>query len=111
MQEGGSNGDHRYRFIHAPADGSIYVGGLGNYNVGWTKASGNPGFFSIKFEPLSKNYKNGATELFTIVVTNFNPGTAIQVRGVGPSQETFSFVLSQTNCATSTATLNQDGAS
>ena len=82
----------------APAFGSIYGGMLGSYDVGWTKASGNPGFVSIKFEPISKNFKNGAVEMFSIVVSNFNPSTTIQVKGVGPSQETFSFLLSQTNC-------------
>ncbi len=84
----------------APADGSIYTGGLGSYNVGWTRASGNPGFVGIKFEPISKNFKNGAADTFSIVVSNFNPSTTIQVKGVGPTQELFSFLLSQTNCAT-----------
>lgn len=91
----------------SPPDGSVYNGTLGSYDVGWTKSSGNPGFLSIKFEPISKNFKNGAAELFTIVVSNFNPNTTIQVKGVGPAQETFSFLLSQTSCATSGATLNK----
>ena len=92
----------------APADGSIYTGTLGSYNVGWTRASGNPGFVGIKFEPISKNYKSGAVEVFSIVVGNFDPNMTIQVKGVGPSQETFSFLLSQTSCPTSAAALNKE---
>jgi hypothetical protein len=95
----------------APADGSVYNGALGSYAVGWTKASGNPGFVGIKFEPVSKNYKNGATDVFNLIVSNFNANTTIQVKGVGPSQETFSFLLSQTSCPTSTAALNKEHAS
>jgi len=83
----------------APADGSIYNGVLGSYDVGWTRPSGNPGFVSIKFEPLSKNFKNGAADVFSIGVTNFNPNTTVQVKGVGAMQETFSFLLSQTSCS------------
>ena len=90
----------------APADGSIYNGVLGNYNVGWTRASGNPGFLGIKFEPIAKNFKSGAVEVFSITVSEFRADTTIQVKGVGPSQETFSFLLSQTSCPSSVSALN-----
>jgi len=61
---------------------------------------GNPSFIAVKFEPASKNFNNGASEVFSIVVSNFNPSTTIQVEAdAGNRTGTFSFVAGQTNCA------------
>jgi Glycine rich protein len=81
----------------APANGSVYTGSLGTYNVSWTRASGNPGFVSVKFSATFKTFANGASDVFSIVVTNFNPATTIMVQGKSDSaQETYSFLLSET---------------
>jgi Low-density lipoprotein receptor repeat class B len=87
----------------APRDGSVYNGDLGIYDVAWTRAGGG-GFEGIKFTPTLKNFANSASEVFTIVVANFNPATAVAVRGkAGSAQETYNFLLSQT-CGTPTPT-------
>jgi hypothetical protein len=87
----------------APADKSIYTGNLGTYNVSWTRGSGNPAFVAVKFEPVLKNFNNGASEVFSVVVSNFNPNATIQVEAsAGNKDGTFSFVLGQTNCAAAT---------
>jgi virginiamycin B lyase len=79
-----------------PADGSLYNGDLGVYNVAWTRNGGTPGFESIKFTPTAKNFANSASELFNVVVSNFNPATMVMVRAkAGNAQETFNFLLSQ----------------
>jgi len=78
----------------APANGSIYSGSLGTYNVSWTAANGNPGFVSMKFDPTFNGLNSGATEVFNIVVTGFNPNTTIQVQGKASVTNTFSFLLS-----------------
>jgi len=95
----------------APANSSVYAGSLGAYNVTWTSATGSPGFASIEFLPRFKSFKNGASDVFSIVVTNFDPNVTIQVAGhIGSSpDEKFGFLLSQTTCplgptATPTAT-------
>jgi hypothetical protein len=84
----------------APTNGSTYTGSLGNYNVIWTDAAGSPGFTSIEFQPRFKSFKNGASDVFNIVVTNFDPNVTIQVAGrVGSSpDEKSNFLLSQTTC-------------
>jgi len=84
----------------APTNGSVYTGSLGNYDVTWTSATGSPGFASIEFLPRFRSFKNGASEVFNIVVTNFDPNVTIQVAGRAGSapDETFSFLLSQTIC-------------
>jgi hypothetical protein len=41
---------------------------------------GNPSFIAVKFEPASKNFNNGASEVFSIVVSNFNPSTTIKLK-------------------------------
>ena len=84
----------------APANGGIYAGSLGTYKVSWTRATGKPGFVSVKFESRFDNFNNGASDVFSIVVSNFNPNTTIQVQGkAGFNEETFSFLLSQTTCS------------
>jgi hypothetical protein len=89
----------------APADGSTYAGKLGTYEVSWTRATGNPGFVSVKFESGFDNFNNGASDLFLIVVSNFNPNTTIQVQGhAGPATDTFNRLLS-TPCPPSRPTL------
>jgi sugar lactone lactonase YvrE len=81
----------------SPANGSVYQGTLGAYNVAWTGTRGNPGFTSIKFTPQLKNFANSASDTFSIVVSNFNADTTIMVQGKSSTtQETFSFLLSQT---------------
>src|SRR5436190_18276537 len=89
----------------APTDGSSYNGDLGPYDVLWTRAGGGtPGFESFKFTPTLKNFANSASEVFNVVVSNFNPATVIMVRGkAGSAQETYNFLLSQT-CGTPTPT-------
>jgi sugar lactone lactonase YvrE len=88
----------------APANGSIYTGNLGPYNVSWTRASGNPAFESVKFAATLKNFANFASDTFSIVVSNFNPATMMMVQGkADTAQETYSFLLSQT-CGTPTPT-------
>jgi len=89
----------------APADGSSYNGDLCRYDVAWTRAGGGtPGFESVKFAPTLKNFANSASEVFSVVVSNFNPATMIMVRGkAGNAQETYDFLLSQT-CGTPTPT-------
>src|SRR5437762_1300140 len=89
----------------APADGSSYNGDLCRYDVAWTRAGGGtPGFESVKFAPTLKNFANSASEVFSVVVSNFNPATMIMVRGkAGNAQETYNFLLSQT-CGTPTPT-------
>src|SRR6266481_5512178 len=73
----------------APANGSVYTGNLGDYNVSWTRASGNPGFESIKFTATLKNFISFASDVFSIVVSNFNPATMIMVQAkAGNDQET-----------------------
>jgi len=96
----------------APTNGSIYTNSLGTYNVVWTSATGSPGFASIEFQPRFKSFKNGASDVFSIVVTNFDPNVTIQVAGhIGSSpDEKFGFLLSQTTCPvgpTATATATQ----
>jgi hypothetical protein len=84
-----------------PANGSVYRGSQGNYTVSWTRATGNPGFVSVKFESGSNSFHGGASDVFSIVVRNFNPNTTIQVQGKakdGSMEETFSFLLTQTSC-------------
>src|SRR5207244_1337923 len=91
----------------APTNGSVYSGSLGTYNVVWTGTSGNPGFVSIKFQPTFTSFKSGASDVFSIVVSNFNPNVTIQVAGHAGNQadERFNFLLSQTSCPpTPTAT-------
>ena len=81
----------------APADGSVYNGDLGIYDVAWTRAGGTPGFESVKFTPTLKNFADSASEMFNVVVSNFNPATVVMVRGkAGNAQETYNFLLSQT---------------
>ena len=81
----------------APADGSLYNGDLGVYNVAWTRTGGTPGFESVKFTPTAKNFANSASEVFNVVVSNFNPATVVMVRAkAGNAQETYNFLLSQT---------------
>ena len=88
----------------APGDGSVYNGDLGTYNVAWTRAGGTPGFESVKFTPTSKNFANSVSDVFNVVVSNFNPATMIMVRAkAGNAQETYNFLLSQT-CGTPTPT-------
>jgi hypothetical protein len=96
----------------APASGSVYTGSLGNYDVAWTSTAGSPGFASIEFLPRFRSFKNGASEVFSIVVTNFDPNVTIQVAtrvGSAPD-ETFNFLLSEITCPlvpTATATATQ----
>jgi hypothetical protein len=85
----------------APANGSVYTGSLGTYNVSWTSANGNPGFVSIKFVPTFTTFNNGAMDVFKIVVSGFNPNTTVQVQGkAAGTTDTFSFRLS-TSCPAS----------
>jgi hypothetical protein len=60
----------------------------------------SPGFASIEFLPWFKSFKNGASEVFRIVVTNFNPNVTIPVVGSAGSapDETFNFPLSEITC-------------
>ena len=89
----------------APADGSVYSGSLGTYNVAWTAANGNPGFTSIRFTPTFRTFNNGATDVFSFVVSGFNPNTTVQVQGkAGNTTDTLSFLLS-TPCPPSGPTL------
>jgi hypothetical protein len=82
-----------------PTDGAVYAGNLGTYDVTWTKENGSPGFVGIKFDPASKNLNNGASDVFRVVVSNFDPNTTIQVEAFnGPARERFSFLLSQITC-------------
>jgi hypothetical protein len=84
----------------SPANDSRYTGSLGIYDVSWTRATGKPGFVSIKFETRFDSFSNGASDVFSIVVGNFDPNTTIQVQGrAGFNEETFSFLLSQTTCS------------
>lgn len=85
----------------APADSGTYVGSLGSYKAVWTSSSGNPGFTSIRFEPKFSTFKSGASDVFSVVVSNFNASKTIKVaaRPSGQSQEKYSFLLSQTTCA------------
>ena len=88
----------------APADRSSYNGDLGIYDVSWTRTGGTPGFESVKFTPTLKNFANSASEMFSVVVSNFNPATMVMVRAkAGNAQETYNFLLSQT-CGTPTPT-------
>jgi sugar lactone lactonase YvrE len=88
----------------APADRSSYNGDLGIYDVSWTRTGGTPGFESVKFAPTLKNFANSASEMFSVVVSNFNPATMVMVRAkAGNAQETYNFLLSQT-CGTPTPT-------
>ena len=81
----------------APADRSSYNGDLGPYDVSWTRTGGTPGFESVKFTPTAKNFANSASEVFNVVVSNFNPATMVMVRAkAGNAQETYNFLLSQT---------------
>ena len=60
-------------------------------------AGGTPGFESVKFTPTLKNFANSASEIFNVVVSNFNPATMVMVRAkAGNAQETYNFLLSQT---------------
>src|SRR5438093_1191995 len=85
----------------APTDGSSYNGDLRPYDVLWTRAGGGtPGFESFKLTPTLKNFANSASEVFNVVVSNFNPATVIMLRGkAGSAQETYNFLLRQT-CGT-----------
>ena len=67
-------------------------------------AGGTPGFESVKFTPTLKNFANSASEMFSVVVSNFSPATMVTVRAkAGNAQETYNFLLSQT-CGTPTPT-------
>jgi len=92
-----------------PTNGGTYTGNLGSYNVTWTDTAGSLGFASIEFQPTFRAFKSGASDVFSIVVTNFDPNVTIQVAGqagISP-EERYSFLLSQTSCLagpTATAT-------
>ncbi|HZT06161.1 MAG TPA: CSLREA domain-containing protein [Chloroflexota bacterium] len=91
----------------APADGITYHGILGRYEVSWTGMNGTPGFTSIKFDPKMKNYRDGAADVFSIVVSGVDFGVAVPVAATtsGSSGETQTFLLSQVTCpSTSTTT-------
>jgi streptogramin lyase len=81
----------------APADRSSYNGDLGPYDVSWTRTGGTPGFESVKFTPTLRNFANSASEVFNVVVSNFNPVSMVMVQAkAGNAQETYNFLLSQT---------------
>ncbi len=84
----------------APADGSVYRTSLGNYKVGWTGTTGNPGFPSIKFEANLGSFNSGASDVFRVVVSDFDPNTTITVTGRAGNlaNESFSFLLGKTLC-------------
>jgi len=90
----------------APARDSVYTGTLGSYAVSWANTSGNPGFTSVKFQPQFSTFKSGASDVFSVVVANFNPNTTIQVAGHAgtAADETASFLLGRTTCPTPTPT-------
>jgi hypothetical protein len=79
----------------APANGSTYTGSLGTYAVEWTGTAGRPGFKSIKFDFNDEDrFRNGASEVFILTVSNFDPNTLIPVQGhAGHHTETFTFHL------------------
>jgi hypothetical protein len=93
----------------APANGSVFSGTRGTYNVSWAGTNGNPGFTSIKFVPTFTTFNNGAMDVFKIVVSGFNPNTTVQVQGkAGGTTDTFSFLLS-TSCPASLLTASGSG--
>jgi hypothetical protein len=95
----------------APEDDSVYSGNLGRYRVSWTRAIGNPGFTSVKFEPLFGSFRRGASDVFKVVVTGFDPSKSISVAGHAGSPfngGTTVFLLGQTTCPT-TPTLPSGG--
>ena len=49
----------------------------------------------MKFDPTFNGFNGGAMEVFSIVVTGFNPNTTIQVQGkAGNATDTLNFLLS-----------------
>ena len=82
----------------APTAGSTYTGDLCSYPVTYTGTSGSPGFTSIKFglpSNCSSAYSSGATDVFSIQVSGFDPSTPIKVQGhAGSTTNTFTFTLS-----------------
>ena len=79
--------------------GQLTVGGTPEFAAGNANANGNPGFTSIKFSASSDNFSNGASDVFSVVVNNFNSNATIPVQGkAGITEETFTFLLSQTTC-------------
>lgn len=64
-----------------PPDDDTYTGDLGDYSVKWTGNTGRPGFTSIKFGTPFSGYSNGVSDVFRIVVEDFDPDTPIQVQG------------------------------
>ena len=89
-----------------PPDNDTYTGDLGDYSVEWTGNTGNPGFSSIKFGTPFSGYSNGASDVFIIVVEDFDLDASIQVQGhAGLSTETFNSLLNNPECPpTPTAT-------
>ncbi|MBI4790158.1 MAG: hypothetical protein HY782_24250 [Chloroflexi bacterium] len=83
----------------SPPNGGTYSGNLGNYQVEWTNANGNPGFTSVKFTPTFSGFSQGASDILRVVVTGFDPNTPIQVQAhAGQTTETFTFQLNNPNC-------------
>ena len=83
----------------APANGSTYSAGLGDYHVEWTNSNGNPGFAGIKYETMFNGFGEGAQETFAVTVSDFDPGASIQVQmKAGKNKTTFVLVLSDPAC-------------
>jgi hypothetical protein len=76
----------------SPPDGSVYTSSSGEtYGVEWTEDSGNPGFKSIKFTPVSNSetYRNGAADVFDITVAGVSSGISQVQIHYGPETDTF----------------------
>lgn len=63
----------------SPDDRSIYMGGLGTYNVRWITHSATPNQEAMRFKSKGNWFRRGAVDHFVITVTNFDPTKRITV--------------------------------
>ncbi len=83
----------------APSDGLTTTLELGEYQVEWTNDRGNPGFTSVKYETQFGGFSKGGMEMFTLVVSDFDPDVTVQVEAkAGRDRGRVSFVLGAPAC-------------
>ncbi|MCB0045257.1 MAG: hypothetical protein KDD92_07505 [Caldilineaceae bacterium] len=63
----------------APADGTVYRGVLGSYNVRWVTQSDTPNQDAVRFKAWGSWFQGGASDHFTVRVNNFDPTKRITV--------------------------------
>lgn len=82
-----------------PSDRVTATLALGTYHVEWTNDRGNPGFTSVKYETQFGGFSRGTTDTFTLIVSDFDSATTIQVEAkAGQDRGQVSFALDAHVC-------------